>query len=386
MISNCITSGAMMNLVSTMRMKFSETRLWDLVDARGWDWPRTKTGRLQLTNKTLRRQAQRYPELKKFVQLREQIAELRINQLMNTVGPDGFSYCPLLPFWTKTGRNQPSGRDKMFLPGLPAWLHGLIKPPPGYAIFEIDWDAQEIGIMAGLSGDEKMIEDFLSGEPYLGFGKRAKLVPDDATKQNPEHREIRNKILKPIVLGQNYGMTPYGIVNKTGKSLQWARDIHAQHRLIYPVFHQWLGDTVVQAKFDRVIRSPFGWPQHVTSETSTRTLMNFPAQAGGADMMRITAIAATEAGIQIAAPVHDAFWVLCPINDLDTTIERMKDIMRRAAMAVTGGLPINASMEAKVLWPHCLGDVRNDEDKGQKMWREVNDLVAQIRIQRRRYA
>jgi hypothetical protein len=160
--------------------------------------------------------------------------------------------------------------------------------------------------MAGLTGDEKMIEDFLSGEPYLGFGKRA---TDDATKQS--HREFRNKVLKPVV-GQNYGMTPYGIVNKTGKSLRWARDTHAQHRHIYSVFHQRLDDMVVQAKFDRVIRSPFGWPQHVTGETTTRSLMNFPAQAGGADMMRITAIAATEAGIQIAAPVHDAFWVLCP--------------------------------------------------------------------------
>lgn len=131
----------------------------------------------------------------------------------------------------------------------------------------------------------------------------------------------------------------------------------------------------MQAKFDRVIHSPFGWPQHVTGETSTRALLNFPAQAGGADMMRITAIAATEAGIQIAAPVHDAFWVLCPIRELDTTIERMKDIMQRAAVAVTGGLPVNASIEAKVLWPHCLGDVRKDDEKGQKMWREVNDLI-----------
>jgi DNA polymerase-1 len=174
-------------------LKFSETRLWDLVCVRGWNWPRTGTGRLKLDSETLRKQAQRYPELKQFVQLREQIAELRINHLANTVGPDGFSRCPLLPFWTKTGRNQPSGKDKMFLPGLPAWLHGLIKPPPGYAIFEIDWDAQEIGIMAGLSGDEKMIADFLSGDPYLGFGKRARLVPNDATKQNPEHREIRNR-------------------------------------------------------------------------------------------------------------------------------------------------------------------------------------------------
>jgi DNA polymerase I len=365
-------------------LEFDFARLWNLIDARGWDWPRTPNGQLEVKNKTLREQAQRYPELRKLVRLREHIAELRINKLVNTVGPDGFSRCPLLPFWTNTGRNQPSARDKMFLPGLPAWLHGLIKPLPGYAIFEIDWDAQEVGIMAGLSGDPVMIEDFRT-DPYFGFGKRAGLVPEDASKKNPEQRDFRNKILKPVVLGQNYGMTPYGIVNKTGKSLQWSRTVHMQHRLIYSVFHNWLDDTVAQGKFDRVIRSPFGWPQHVSGETSTRSLMNFPAQAGGADMMRITAIAATEAGIQIAAPVHDAFWVLCPIAELDATIKCMADIMRRAAIAVTGGLPIGTTVEAKVIWPHCLGDMREESAKGQSMWREVNELVAGFQ-KARRYA
>jgi DNA polymerase-1 len=365
-------------------LEFDTARLWNLVNERGWDWPRTPTGQLQLKDKTLREQARRYPELRRLVQLREHIAELRINKLMNTVGPDSFSRIPLLPFWTNTGRNQPQGKDKMFLPGLTAWLHGLIKPPRGYAIFEIDWDAQEVGIMAGRSGDPVMIEDFKT-DPYFGFGNRAELVPEDASKNNPEQRDYRNKILKPVVLGQNYGMTPYGIANKTGKSLQWSRTVHMQHRLIYSIFHNWLDDTVAQTKFDRVIRSPFGWPMHVTGETSTRALMNYPAQAGAADMMRITAIAATEAGIQIAAPVHDAFWVLCPIAELDATIERMTNIMRRAAIAVTGGLPIGATVEAKVVWPFCLGDVRKEDDKGQNMWREVNDLVAGFQ-KLRRYA
>jgi hypothetical protein len=366
-------------------LKFVEDRLWNLINARHWDWPRTPTGRPALNSKTLWKQVLRYPELMKLALLRGNIAELRINKLMNTVGPDGFSRCPLLPFWTNTGRNQPSAKDKMFLPGLPAWLHGLIKPPPGHAIFEIDWVAQEVGIMAGQSGDPVMIEDYQT-DPYFGFGKRAGLVPDDASKQNPEQRATRDKILKPVVLGQNYGMTPYGITAKTGKSLQWSRSIHAQHRSIYAVFHNWLDDTVAQAKFDRVIRSPFGWPQHVTGETTDRALKNFPAQAGGADMMRITMIAATEAGIQIAAPVHDAFWVLCPIAELDATIDRMKYIMRRAGAAVTGGLPIDATVEAKVLWPDCLGDVRGREDKGQAMWLEVNELIRGFQNEERRYA
>ncbi len=355
---------------------FREGRLFDLITARGWDWPFTEHGRPELKIKTVGRQAKRYPELRKLVQLREQIAELRISKLANTVGADGFSRCPLLPFWTRTGRNQPSANDKIFLPALPAWLHGLIKPSPGWGCAQLDWDGQEIGIMAGQSGDPVMIEDYKSGDPHLRFGIRAGLLPPDATKQS--HREIRDKICKPVTLGQNYGMTAYGIAAKTGKSLHWARDIHARHRLIYPVFHRWIADVVAQAKFDGIIYSPFGWPQVVVGSTTSRSLMNFPAQAGGSDMMRIAAIAATEEAIHICCPIHDAFWITAPLDELDTAIERMRQIMIEASIAVTGGLPITVTIEHVVRWPHCLGDVRKPGDKGQAMWVEIKSLISDL--------
>jgi hypothetical protein len=150
--------------------------------------------------------------------------------------------------------------------------------------------------------------------------------------------------------------------------------MHARHRHAYPVFHQWLGDTVVQARFAEVIVSPFGWRQIVTADTRTRSLMNFPAQAGGSDVMRLAAVVATECGITIAAPVHDAFWILAPLDELDTTIARMTEIMTEAGRLVAG-IPIRVKVAAVVRWPQCLGDVRAPDAKGQAMWREVRELV-----------
>jgi DNA polymerase I len=173
----------------------------------------------------------------------------------------------------------------------------------------------------------------------------------------------------------NYGMTPYGIAARTGKSLLWARDVHARHGLAYPVFTKWLADIVAQAKFDRSIASPFGWPLAVRGDTATRTIMNFPAQASGGDMMRIAAIAATESGIAVCAPVHDAFWIAAPLGELDATMHHMTDIMQHAGTAVTGGLPIRIETAATVRWPLCLGDVRGLDTKGQAMWLEVSDLI-----------
>jgi len=354
-----------------------EARLWNLVEAKGWDWPRTQTGRYELKRKTIGKQATRYPELKSLARLRDQVAELRINKLANTVGPDNFSRCPLLPFWTVTGRNQPSAKDKMFLLGFPTWLHGVLKPPRGMALVELDFVAEEIAIVAGLSGDERMIADYQRGDPHWQFAVRAGLAAPGANVDN----RIRD-LCKPVCHGMNYGMTPFGIAAKTKRSMEWAREIHARHRQAYPVFHQWLGDVIAQARFDEIIETPLGWRQVVTADTRTRSLMNFPAQAAGGDVLRLAAVVATECGITVAAPVHDAFWILVPLEELDATIARMTEIMTEAGRLVTGGLPIKVKVEAVVRWPQCLGDVRKPEAKGQAMWCEVRELVRNGSLQK----
>jgi DNA polymerase-1 len=238
------------------------------------------------------------------------------------------------------------------------------------ALVELDLVAEEFAIVAGLSGDPAMIADYQKGDVHWLFAVRAGLVAPDAAVDD----RIRN-LCKPVCHGMNYGMTPYGIAAKTKKSLNWAREMHTRHRHAYPVFHQWLGDVVAQARFDEVITSPFSWRQIVTDDTRTRSLMNFMAQAGGSDVMRLVSIVATECGITIAAPVHDAFWILAPLDELDGTIARMTAIMTEAGKLVTGGLPIRVKVGAVVRWPHCLGDVRAPDAKGQTMWREIHELV-----------
>src|ERR1035437_1206858 len=74
-------------------------------------------------------------------------------------------------------RKQPSSSKFVF--GTARWLRGLVREQPGRAIAYIDWSTQEIAIAAGLSGDERMAEDYQT-DPYLGFAKAARLVPADA--------------------------------------------------------------------------------------------------------------------------------------------------------------------------------------------------------------
>jgi DNA polymerase I-like protein with 3'-5' exonuclease and polymerase domains len=276
-----------------------------------------------------------------------------------------------MPFWTRSGRNQPRGRDKVFLLSLPSWLHGLIAPPPGQGMALLDWRAQEIGIAAGLSNDPALIADFQAGDPHMNFAVRVGLAPIGATAES--HGNIRNMV-KPISLGSNYGMSKYGAAAQAGKSLAWATTMLAAHRHAYSVFAQWQQDMTAQALFDGRITSVFGWPMAVHAETKRRTLLNYPAQSNGAECMRLAAIAAYEAGICIAAPAHDAFWIMAPLSELADTIDAMTEIMLRAARAVAG-IDIPVEVSAEVRWPQCFGDVRKAKAKGHVMWAEIQALL-----------
>jgi DNA polymerase-1 len=355
--------------------RFVEERLTDLILRSGWEthWPLTPTGKFETGDETLSRMAARHPELTPIARLRSQLGALRGTELASSIGADGYARCPIRPFHTLTGRNQPHGKGRIFIPALPQWLHGLIKPPPGWACVELDWSSQEIGLMAGQSGDPNLIADFLRGDCHTEFAIRAGLITDDT---EPEQRAIiRQKQAKPVTLGSNYGMTPYGIQRKTGKSWEWSKHIHRQHRVVYPVLHEWLDNVVTQARFDQRIESPYGWPMFVGYDTSTRRLMNFPAQSGGADAMRHAAIMAVEGGIIVNCPIHDAFRIMAPIEDLPRVLRDMDEIMRAAGAAVTGSFELPTESKAPVIYPNRQADLFTPKDRGHRTWAEVWERI-----------
>ena len=109
------------------------------------------------------------------------------------------------------------------------------------------------------------------------------------------------------MLGVNYGMGPETMALKAGISKSEARELLRVHKATYPKFWRWIDGALATALFTGTMQTVFGWRRHVGQDANPRSLMNFPMQANGAEMMRIAAIAATEAGIEACAPVHDAF-------------------------------------------------------------------------------
>jgi hypothetical protein len=325
-------------------------------------WPRLDSGRLDLGDETFREMARTYPAVVPLHELRHTLSRMRLNEL--AVGQDGRNRTMLSAFRARTGRNQPSNTKFIFGPSV--WLRGLIKPPPGYGVAYIDWQQQEFGIAAALSRDALMMEAYRSGDPYLAFAKQAGAAPLEATKTT--HKAIRDQF-KSTVLAVQYGMGPDALAQRVGQPPIRARELLRLHRDTYRVFWRWSDAAVDQAMLVGSLHAVFGWRIQVPLVSNERSLRNFPMQANGAEMLRLACCLATEGGIEVCAPVHDAVLICAPLDTLDADVARTQDAMREASRIVLAGFELGTDAQ-KVLYPD-----RYMDERGATMWTRVMTLI-----------
>jgi hypothetical protein len=336
---------------------------WEAWLARnGVAWPRLDSGALALDDDTFREMARAHPQVNLMRELRVSLSQMRLADL--AVGADGCNRTLLSPFGAKTGRNTPSNSKYIFGPAV--WLRGLIRPGPGRAVAYVDWSQQEFGIAAALAKDPEMMAAYASGDPYLAFGRQAGQIPPDGTKAT--HGVIREQ-MKTCVLGVQYAMTEWGLARRLDRPLALARQLLQMHREAYPKFWRWSDAAVDYAMLHNRLSTVFGWTLHVGPETKARSLRNFVMQAGGAEMLRLACCLATERGIEVCAPVHDALLVGGPADQIDEDVTRTQAAMREASEIVLDGFALRS--DAKVVrWPE-----RYMDDRGQGMWDRVMRLL-----------
>ena len=329
-------------------------------------WPQFETNRLKLDDDTFRSMARAYHQISPLRELRHALGELRLNSL--SVGSDGRNRTLLSPFRSKTGRNQPSNSKEIF--GTAVWVRGLIKPEPGTALAYLDFASQEFAIAACLSGDEKMWRAYESVDPYLQFAKDARLAPLDATKQS--HEAVRDRC-KAIVLGVQYGMSAFGMAQRAGILQVEARELLQLHKEHYRTFWAWAEQNVEYALAGGVLSTPMGWQfrQGAGTQPNDRSLLNWPMQSTGADILRLSCVRLMEAGIKICAPVHDAILIEAPLEQLDNQIELAQRIMEQACRDLLGGHACRVDAEI-IRYPNRYMDTK----RGLGMWNTVMRSVS----------
>ncbi len=325
-------------------------------------WPRLPSGKIALDDDTFREMARSDPDIAPMRELRVALSQMRLADL--AVGSDGRNRCLLSAFRARTSRNQPSNSKFIFGPAV--WLRGLIRPAPGFGLAYIDYSQQEFGIAAALSGDEAMMEAYQSGDPYLAFAKQAGAVPKDATKET--HRSEREQF-KACVLAVQYGMGAKSLSERIGQPEAGARQLLRMHRETYSTFWHWSEAAVDHAMLHGKLWTVFGWEVRVGTQVNPRFLQNFPMQANGAEMLRLACCFATERGIQVCAPVHDALLIKAHLDGLEDAVRSAQKVMSDASEVVLAGFKLRTDAE---LIRHPK---RYEDERGRKMWETVLVIV-----------
>ena len=153
---------------------------------------------------------------------------------------------------------------------------------PGYKLVRADYSQQEVRIIAGLAGDQNLINIFKNDKDI--YVEVAKTI----FKNSSLDPSIQRKIAKEIVVGINNGRTEYSIHPKLIKSgllvsFQDIQGFMAHYIQSFPSLFKWRKKTVIESRNKGYVTTGMGRRMLVTNSTESNSIINFPAQGNASD-------------------------------------------------------------------------------------------------------
>jgi hypothetical protein len=308
----------------------------------------------------------KYPQLKPLFELRSTVTKL--SNWEPQLGADGRLRADLIPLVSVTGRTQPLTRHFIF--GKAAFMRMMLQPPEGWGFIYADWIGAEVFIAAIKSGCPNMLASYRDDDPHLWFARKADLIPEGATPE--EVKKLREK-LKPLTFAGAYGGGVPAVMVNLRISATEARKLLLLREKIFAVYHRWRQEKVAEpALSDGIIRSDSGWQMRVPAATRAPLLFDWPMQTICADMMRTSFCEAIEAGLLVMASVHDALFVLSPLDRIEEDAAKLVEIMNAASRKWLDGN--TCRIEPKIIrYPEHFID-----DKGARMAAIVEQCLADL--------
>jgi hypothetical protein len=339
-------------------------------------WHKTPKNRLKTKEDYLQEVARKHPALQPLADLVKRIGDLR--QFGLTIGSDGRARYPVMPFKADTGRNQPKAKQFPFVQS--SWARAFVKPKRGYAIAYIDWRAAEFAIAARLSQDHAMQKAYDS-DPYLESAMNMGFAQPGATRETDG---TTREVFKVWLLSAQYGATAKSLVDKLPSELirkmpnpyASAAEFLEEHRRVYSRYWQWAEARVeIFVHETRCEETLFGWRHHLNSRLKDWQIrnrsLNFLMQSTCAETLRWACVYATEDGIEVLAPVHDALLVGGPADQIEDIVRRTQACMARASELVLG---FAMRTDTKIfVYPERFMDPR-----GVETWKTIMQLVDEI--------
>ncbi|MBI4128169.1 MAG: DNA polymerase I [Parcubacteria group bacterium] len=211
--------------------------------------------------------------------------------------------------------------------------------PSGLRLLAADYSQIELRILASLSGDPAMEEEFRKGNDiHVATAARIFAVEPSAVDSR------MRRVAKTINFGIIYGMSPYGLAEALDIPEAEAASFIGRYFNQYRVVKEYLENLIAIAKKQGYVETLFGRRRYLPELGSSnfairaqgeRMTVNLPFQGTNADIMKKAMVAVDELLTSLGSParmvltVHDELILEIPEKEVAALAPRIKEVMER---------------------------------------------------------
>ena len=306
---------------------------------------KTKTG-YSTSADVLEKLAGEYPIVSDIMEYR-QLSKLKstyADGLQNFVEADGKIHTSFNQTITATGRLSSTEPNLQNIPiriELGRLIRKVFHPMPGNVFVDSDYSQIELRILAHMSGDEKLIEAYNSGQDiHSTTASQVFHVPYE------EVTPLLRRNAKAVNFGIVYGISAFGLSQDLDISRKEAQDYIDRYFETYPKIKAFIDNTVADAKESGKTTTIYGRIRPIPELTSSnfmqrqfgeRVAMNAPIQGTAADIIKIAMIRVHDRLIKegyqsrLILQVHDELLIETKEAEKDAVIALLEEEMHQVA-------------------------------------------------------
>lgn len=261
---------------------------------------KTKSGQYQTGEEVLEALKDKHPIISKILAHRalKKLISTYIDALPKLINPQtGHIHTSFNQAVTATGRLSSSNPNLQNIPVRGddgREIRKAFVPEPGCIFFSADYSQIELRIMAHLSQDEHLVNDFREGRDiHAATAARVFHKPIDEVT-----RDERRKA-KTANFGIIYGISAFGLAERMDVSRTEAKELITNYFYTYPKVKQYMEQSVVIARERGYILTAFGRRRYLSDINSRnavvrgyaeRNAVNAPIQGTAADIIKVAMV------------------------------------------------------------------------------------------------
>lgn len=218
------------------------------------------------------------------------------------------------PLQARTARMSITGIPAQTLPSGDWKVRRCFIPDPGESLVAVDYQAQELRVLAALSGDRNMIEAFATGA--------------DLHQMTADASGVDRSVGKTVNFAYVYGSGPKNIAKTCGISVEKAREVIDGFESTYPAVKKLSTRLQDEARRKGYIVTPSGRRIPV-DQSRPYAALNYMIQSTSRDVTAAALIRLDEAGFggALRLPIHDEVLASVPTEHAEEFATEIAQIM-----------------------------------------------------------